>query len=289
MRDQHQRGALFAVEREHQLDDFGPVSVSRLRGWSHRQRRFSDRRKARNGDALLLAAESCFGQMIDAFAQANAGQPVGSTLSASRAPASSRGSIILQRRQRRQQLERLEPPKWIAPCRRFASVLGEQADRLAVRRCRCWGPVDRRAGPAKWFAGPGGADDGSVSPAATSSTRLEDGELAVAQRHHAGERVGTNGRGWDDKVLATGEGVRGGGHGEKVLPQLPTGRSGRPGGYPLVVMMTDRVNGLVPRLLGRRCAGSRHGRRYCWPCWPSNPVAAKPAQILVVGDSLSAG
>ena len=78
---------------------------------------------------------------------------------------------------------------------------------------------------------------------------LEDGELAVTQRHHAGERVGTNGRGLGRQSVGNWRRRQGGGHMVKTrcCPQPPIWRGGQARWYPQNGCDDDRTDGfLVP-------------------------------------------
>ncbi len=134
VRDEHQRGAVLAVEAEHEighLDAGGDVEVAgRLVG--HEELRLA-RERARDRDALLLAAGKLARIVRRALREADAVEP----RACPRRRVVGAGELerqhhVLERGERGQELERLEHEAEQPLAQRGARVLVERAERLAV-------------------------------------------------------------------------------------------------------------------------------------------------------------
>jgi hypothetical protein len=134
VRDQHERGAVLVIETEHEVGDLGArcaIEVAR-RLVGHQELGIA-RECARDRDPLLLAARQLPRIMRGALAEADAIEPDARTrLGVGRTGELERQHDVLQRGQRRQELERLEHESEETLSQRCACVLVESRQRLAV-------------------------------------------------------------------------------------------------------------------------------------------------------------
>ena len=154
VRDEQERRAALAIEPEHEVDDFhagGVVEVAgRLVG--HQQLGLAGE-GARDGDPLLFAARELLRVVRRALRESDAREPVPRLRRGiRRAGELQREHHVLERGQRREQLERLEDETEQALPHRGARVLVEAGQRVAVEpdvAARSGGRAPR-AGRAAW-------------------------------------------------------------------------------------------------------------------------------------------
>ncbi len=197
VRDQQQRGAVLAIEPEHEvgnLDAGGAIEIAgRLVG--HQELGLA-RKGARDRDALLLAAGQLPRIVPHPLGETDARKPRARALAGFVHPRElERQHHVLERSQRGQQLERLEDEAQQPRTQRSARVLVLRRQRHAVdRHFARRRPVEPgQQTQQRRLAGAGRADDRHRSAGFdVERDVVEDGERCVAARDDLGERLGAD-------------------------------------------------------------------------------------------------
>ncbi len=195
VRDEEQRRAALAIQPEHEVGDFdaGRVVEIARRLVGHQQLRLAGER-AGDRDALLLAAGELLRIVRRALREPDAREPLlRLRRRVGRAGELERQHHVLERRQRRQQLKRLEDEAEQPLAQRRARILVQSGERDAVEPdvavARAVEPGEQAQ--QRRLARTGRADDGDrVAGFDVEADVVEDRERRVAARHDLGQPGG---------------------------------------------------------------------------------------------------